>query len=307
MGEVLGDALTQPIHDAWAAAYWQLANIMIGREKDILSSQGEWKDWRDFKIARKEKESEDITSFYLEPVDGKPLPTFKPGQYISVMTTVPKLEYLQSRQYSLSDAPRSEYYRISVKKDMGLNTDKAGAKHEPGYISNILHEEKNVGDVLQVSHPCGDFFLDEASESPVVLMSAGVGITPMVSILNTLVAKKSQRKVSWIHGTRSTAVQAYGQHIKDVVTKNANVQAIVFNKTPTEKDIKGQDYNHTGRLSIAALDKERDLYIQDKTAQYYICGPSSFMLDMEKGLKDLGVGEERIKLELFGTGGVPSA
>ena len=116
MKEILGDSLTQDIHDAWAAAYWQLANIMIAREADLYKSADGWADWREFKIDRKEKESDEITSFYLVPVDGKPLPKFKPGQYISVQTEVPDLSHLQARQYSLSEAPRSDYYRISVKR-----------------------------------------------------------------------------------------------------------------------------------------------------------------------------------------------
>ncbi|KAJ9622071.1 Nitric oxide oxidoreductase [Taxawa tesnikishii (nom. ined.)] len=308
MKDILGDALTQDIHDAWATAYWQLADIMIGREKQLLSDAQGWTSWRDMRIAKKVPESAEITSFYLSPVDsaGK-LPPFLPGQYISVMTDVPDLKYMQSRQYSLSDAPNESYYRISVKKDPGLDMDRKGAKYHPGYISNILHSEKQVGDTVLVSHPYGDFFLDpkESDTGPVVLMSAGVGLTPMISILNTLLQQGSKRRLSWIHGTRSTAAQAFGQHIKDVVTEHKNVHAVVFNKRPGEKDVEGRDYNHVGRVSIEKLDKEEDLCLGEKGTTYYICGPDSFMVDMAKGLKGLGVEEERVKEELFGTGEIP--
>ncbi|KAJ6164013.1 hypothetical protein N7470_002685 [Penicillium chermesinum] len=153
MGEVLGDALTPEIKDAWGAAYWQLADIMIGRESQIYQQSEGWTDWRDFKIADKVKESDEITSFYLSPTDGKPLPTFNPGQYISVLVNVPELKYLQPRQYSLSDKPSPEYYRISVKREKGLSSFQPDAASHPGYVSNILHDTFNKGDTIKVSHP----------------------------------------------------------------------------------------------------------------------------------------------------------
>ena len=116
MGKVLQEALTQDIYDAWAAAYTQLANVMIAREAQLLKDVGDWKDWRNFTISKKVKESEEITSFYLTPNDGRKLPTYLPGQYISVRIDVPALKYLQSRQYSLSEEPRIDHYRISVKR-----------------------------------------------------------------------------------------------------------------------------------------------------------------------------------------------
>ena len=138
MKEILGDALTPEIHDAWAAAYWQLANVMIGKEEELYKSADGWTDWRDFKIDRKENESDEITSFYLVPVDGKPLPSFKPGQYISVQTEVPEFGHLQARQYSLSEAPRSDYYRISVKR-VSANPTSAGPPAVPAYPPRQPH------------------------------------------------------------------------------------------------------------------------------------------------------------------------
>lgn len=116
MGELLGDAFTPAIRDSWAAAYAQLAKIMIDREEQLYQASEGWRDWRDLKIQKKVPESDEITSFYLVPVDGGKLPTFLPGQYISIRTEVPDLHYLQARQYSLSDAPGKDYYRISVKR-----------------------------------------------------------------------------------------------------------------------------------------------------------------------------------------------
>ena len=119
MGKVLQEALTQDIYDAWAAAYKELASVMIAREAQLLKDAGDWKDWRDFTISKKVKESDEITSFDPTPKDRKPLPTYLPGQYILVRIDVPALKYLQPRQYSLSEEHREDHYRISVKKDRG--------------------------------------------------------------------------------------------------------------------------------------------------------------------------------------------
>jgi nitric oxide dioxygenase len=177
------------------------------------------------------KESEEVTSFYLEPCDGKDLPAFLPGQYISVQTEIPELKYLQARQYSLSEAPRPDYYRISVKRERGLDARRPDAPVHPGYVSNILHDHKAVGDTLQVSHPAGDFFFnvtDEGDKGPVVLLSAGVGLTPLMSILDTLEANGDQRKISWVHGTRNSKMQAFREHVHEMTRKNGHMRKEVF-------------------------------------------------------------------------------
>ncbi|KAJ5163843.1 Globin [Penicillium coprophilum] len=308
MGEVLGAALTPEIHDAWATAYWQLADIMIGREKQLYESAEGWTDWRDFKIVNKVKESEEITSFYLAPVDEQPLPAFQPGQYISVQTHVPALKYPQARQYSLSDQPKPDYYRISVKREIGLNPAAPGAATHPGHISNVLHDTCNIGDQVKVSHPYGDFFLspaDSESGNPIVLIAAGVGLTPLTSILNTLVSKSPEtRKVHFIHGARSESVRAFKKHISELPKQFPSIHTTFFTSHPSEGEKEGVDYDHAGRVDLSKL-KDQDLFFDDAKADYYICGPGKFMTDMESALKAKGVSADRIKMELFGTGGVP--
>jgi nitric oxide dioxygenase len=305
MGDVLGAALTKDILNAWEAAYWQLANIMISKEGQIMEASAGWTDWRDFRIAKKIKESDEITSFYLEPVDGKALPSYKPGQYLSVMTKVPKLNYLQPRQYSLSDKPDSGHYRISVKKEAGVPATEPEAVVHPGYISNVLHDLRNEGDILSVSHPAGEFFFDPEADkdSPLVLLSAGVGLTPMVSILNTLVEGGSKQCISFVHGARDTSVQAFGGYIRDVAKRHDNVTASFFIGAPgAERDIKGVHYHHAGRVRLDVLDETNDLCLKDSNAKYFICGPEGFMSAMQKQLLESGVDQERIKMEVFGTG-----
>jgi len=309
MGEVLGSALTKDMLDAWGAAYWQLANLMIQREDDILQQADGWTDWRDFRIADKVKESDEITSFYLKPVDGQKLPPYLAGQYISVMTDVPKLHYLQSRQYSLSDAPKPEYYRISIKKEQGLSPGHLDAESHPGYISSVMHDVKHVGDVVKVSHPAGEFFCDpdhDDNESrSIVLISAGVGLTPMVGILNTLLQRGSQQRISFIHGARTTALQAFGEHVRNVVHENPNITASIFIKSPdTHTDADGVDFHYRSRVQLDVLDKTENLFLDSEQTKYYVCGPESFMADVHKALVGLGVDGDRIEMEVFGTGQV---
>ncbi|OMP86196.1 Flavohemoprotein [Diplodia seriata] len=312
MKEILGDALTPAIHDAWAAAYWQLADIMIGKEAELYRRADGWTDWRDFRIARKQPESDEITSFYLAPVDGKPLPAFLPGQYVSIQARVPGLDHLQARQYSLSDAPHPSHYRISVKREPGAD----GVAH-PGYVSNVLHADKHEGDVVRVSHPYGDFYFDAAAvpaDAPIVLLGAGVGLTALTSILNSLVAEEeadtsSRRPISYIHASRTTASRAFAPHINHLAATRPNVRKTLFVSRPRADgaDVRGRDYDVAGRLQLAKLDAERDLFVGDARARYYVCGPERFMVDVQRGLQALGVDEERVHLELFGTGGVPKA
>ncbi|KAB8073061.1 globin-like protein [Aspergillus leporis] len=310
MGQVLGDALTPEILDAWTTAYWLLANLMIGREAELYKQADGWTEFRDFRIAKKVPESSEITSFYLEPVDGKPLPQFRPGQYISVQVFVPDLKFPQCRQYSLSDKPRSDYYRISVKRESGLNTADPNATAHPGYVSNILHANINEGDVVKVSHPYGDFYLSEPeSPNPIVLIAAGVGLTPLTSILNTLTSNPPDapnRKIHFIHGARSTAARAFKNDVKALTEKYPNLHASFFITHPSAEEKAGVDFDYEGRVDVAKLDKTKDLFLEDDKTEYYICGPDKFMTSTRAGLKAVGVSDDRIKMELFGTGGVPA-
>lgn len=159
---------------------------------------------------------------------------------------------------------------------------------------------------MRVSHPMGDFFLDPnvAGDAPLVLLSAGVGLTCLTSILNTLVTRQSQRPISWIHAARSTPVRAFAKHIKDIQHSRENVKVLLFNEHPTDDDVKGVNFDHEGRMDLKKLDQGETLFIDDEKAQYYVCGPVEFMLGMEDALRALGVDASRIHMERFGTGGV---
>ncbi|KAF6232720.1 hypothetical protein HO173_009159 [Letharia columbiana] len=282
---------------------------MINREAQLLEDAGYWRSWFGFRIIQKTRESSEITSFHLAPLDGKPLPSYLPGQYISIRTLVPDIHYLQARQYSLGDAPYHDYYRFTIKKEHSLDLDDPNAKAHPGYILNILHNERDVGDAVEVSHPAGNLFLDtrqqDSSDGPIVLISAGVGLTPDLSTFNTLIAKASKRRISWVHASRSPWVQAFRDHVKNIVNTHDNVQSHVFIREHGQDDVEGVDYHFTGRMSLNKLDTDHDIFIHDPRAEYYICGPENLMADIARYLEGQGVESKRIKIEVFGTEEIP--
>ncbi|KAI0444010.1 flavohemo protein [Xylaria telfairii] len=291
---VLGDACTPEIGEAWTAAYAVLAEIFINREHQIYVAFENWTGWRRFKIQKKVAESSEITSFYLAPEDGLALPKFLPGQYISLQLYIPKLGIRQPRQYSLSDAPGSDYYRISVKKEAGKQVEM------PGLISNMLHNDFNEGDVVELTHPAGEFFVKTEEETPIVLVSAGVGITPMISILNSAVAAGSSRNISLIHGARSSEVGAFADTLKRASEK-PHVQTTVFLSTLKDNEVRGVDYDFEGHVNLEDVGPER-LFTNDPTTNYYVCGPLPFMTDIQQYLVGQGVDQDRVHLEIFGVG-----
>lgn len=334
MAELLGpEVFTDEFRDAWTAGYNQLAAIMSGREEAIYTEQekkrGGWRGWRSMKIVKKIKESDDATSFYFKPADGGEIPDFRPGQYVSLSIDVPQLEHKQIRQYSLSDAPPAEdsavmtsgaqangihaplgrAYRITVKRESGLNIHEPEAEVHPGYISNLLHDTYQEGDVIDMSHPAGEFFLDQDLDdsAPVVLISAGVGLTPLMSMLQTLLKKDNarDRRISWIHVAKNKAIDPFADDIAHITKEHNNVRSKVFHSSPLEKEQLGVDYDLAGRPDLLAFDKEtqKDLLLLDDTkARYFICGPNEFMVKSASALKQMGVNAERIKMELFKVG-----
>ncbi|OLN81347.1 Flavohemoprotein 1 [Colletotrichum chlorophyti] len=315
IGEVLGDALTPEIAEAWTAAYGQLAEVFINREAEMYREAGTWTNWRKFKIIRRIDESDAVTSFYIAPSDGKlPLPKYLPGQYISVQVPVPELGGItQPRQYSLSDAWSGDHYRISVKREatvVDAPQDDISKGLVPGLISNLLHNNYQVGDEVEVSHPQGEFFLDvtqaDKTDVPLVLLSAGVGATPLMSILNTVLSPESKtpnRPIKWVHGARNSNNLVFAKHIRNLTRERENVSAHIFLSEVQPGDQKGQEYDFEQHLDLTKLPAE-ELGLGDKRTEYFICGPRDWMLKVRLVLEGLGVERERVRLELFATGDV---
>ncbi|KAJ9133021.1 Flavohemoprotein [Pleurostoma richardsiae] len=301
--EVLGPAMTPDALVAWNKAYWVLAKMLIGREAQLYRDFDRWTGGRQFKVDRKVAETDEIYSFYLVPADKKRLPDFMPGQYVSVRIHVPDVGYVQSRQYSLSDAPRSDYYRISIKRDQGTAYANSVAQSylNPGLVSNFLIDCVEAGDSVEVTHPAGEFFLDtnNSSSVPLVLISAGVGVAPMVSILNTVMETQPGRSVSWIHGSRS--IIPFEDHVRQAKRRLPGLRTNVFKTHLADGDLVGVTYDYDFRVDLAKVDPD-DLFLSHGGTEYYICGPEQFMLEMADYIKAQGVDVSRVKFELFSTG-----
>lgn len=290
--DVLQEAASADILAAWAEAYQQLADLLIDMERELhdssASREGGWRDWRTFVVQEKRQESEVITSFVLAPSDGRPLADFLPGQYISVAVQVPELGLQQIRQYSLSDMPNGQTYRISVKRE--------GEPGQPaGKVSCLLHDHIEPGDELLVAPPYGTFHIDVDARTPIVLISGGVGLTPMVSMLKTALQDPA-RQVVFVHGARNSRVQAMRNRLRQAERENENFRVIVFYNEPLAEDVEGRDYDHPGLVDVKLI---RDQILLPD-ADYYICGPIPFMRQQHDALENLGIPEARIHYEVFG-------
>lgn len=290
---VLGDVATEDIISAWAQAYGNLADILMGRESALreqtAGEQGGWVGWREFVVKARQPESDVITSFVLEPADGGPVVNFEPGQYISVAVQVPRLGLRQIRQYSLSDAPNGRSYRISVKREAGPNPG------EEGYVSTLLHDHIQVGDKVCLAAPYGNFFIDVNASTPVVLISGGVGLTPMISMLNR-VLQSPGREIVFVHGARNSAVHAMKDHLRAVAAQRPNFKPFIFYDVPLPQDQQGKDYDYPG---IVDIDKIAGA-IMLPDADYYICGPIPFMRLQHDALIARGIKETKVHYEVFG-------
>ena len=284
---VLGDAATEEILAAWGEAYWFLANILIAREgriyHDLETAEGGWTGWRDFVVDDVVRESSVINSFILRPTDGGAVVRHKPGQYLTFWLDIPGQPPVK-RNYSISTAPNGRTYRISVKREpMGL-------------ASGWLHDSAGPGTVLKVAPPAGEFFLAAHPERPVVLLSGGVGLTPMVAMLETIVERHPEVAVHYVHGTHNRETHAMRDRIRALAGRHPSIRVDIFHQTPLADEIAGQDYDHAGLIT--------DEWLLANTpvgdADYFICGPRPFLRAAVSALSLTGVPADRIHYEFFG-------
>lgn len=232
--DVMGEAATDEVIAAVAEAYGLLADVCIQREAEIYRQQreavGGWNGYRKFIVDRKTPESEIVTSFYLRPADGGPLPDFEPGQYVTVRIDHPQTP-TSPRNYSLSDSPAKTHFRISVKREPSLV-----ANAPDGLISNYLHDAVQVGDELELGPPCGEFTLTpgQVKDKPVVLLAGGIGVTPLLSMAKALVRQGAQAPVHFVHAARNSRVQPLAGEIR-ALRKHGNVATHVIYDDPLER------------------------------------------------------------------------
>ncbi|AYF44985.1 putative flavohemoprotein [Halobacteriovorax sp. BALOs_7] len=277
--DVLGDAATDEIINAWKEAYFFLADILIDVEKGIYNEQA-YESFKEFKVEKKVDESEIITSFYLRPSDNSKLPSFTAGQYITVR--VPYDGITTMRNYSLSDYPVKDLLRISVKREEGS---------PDGYVSNYLHSKLSVGDTLEVAAPVGDFTYKK-SENGSVFLAGGIGITPLLSMVKAALIEGEPR-VEFIHANKSRSVQAFKNELSDLSEKYKCFAPLYFYENSSEELA---DNEYEGFITKDFLEKRNF----DLNSNFYICGPSAFMAMMKKHLLELGVDPSKIFIEFFG-------
>lgn len=286
--EVLHEAATDEILQAWGEAYWFLADIFMAREEvlrdEIAQAEGGWTGWRTFVVAEKIRESDVITSFVLKPADGRAVLRHKPGQYLTFRLRPEGLPDMK-RNYSISCAPNGSFYRISVKRE----SDGQGG-------SRFLHDQVDIGDVLETTPPAGDFFLMDSPQRPVILLSGGVGLTPMVSMVEAIASDHPALETHYIHGALNSATHAMDDHVRALARSNAQMQVVIFYSDPAPHDKIGRSHDQEGFISIGWLKQNTPLL----DADIYLCGPKPFLRHFIASLSQAGVAANRIHYEFFG-------
>lgn len=282
--EVLGaEIATDEVIDAWAEAYGQLAGILIGAEEAAYqhneSAKGGWRGARVFKVARKEQESAQITSFYFEPEDGGAVVDYAPGQYLGIKLNIDGQEV--RRNYSLSAQANGRSYRISVKRD------------GQSVVSRHLHDRVQVGDRVELFPPAGDFTL-QASTRPLVLISAGVGITSTLAMLEA--ALPTGRPITFIHSARNASAQAFRPWLEVLQGQHPQLACHFCYSQPEN----GDRFDAQGRLNQEVLGSWLP---QNRDVDAYFLGPVGFMASVKRDLKALGVPEAQSHYEFFGPAG----
>ena len=255
-----------------------------------------WNGIRKFTISKKVKEAEDTFSFYLRPHDSKPLPQFKPGQYLTFALTVPGQAKQVVRCYSLSDIGRTTHYRVTIKRCL----PPPKSDHPPGIGSSFFCDSVKEGDIVDTKAPNGHFFLDMEKQRPVVLISGGIGVTPMVTMANALTEAGDTREIWFFFGARNSADHMFKTYMDEITAKNKNVHMHVCYSKPLPTDVKGRDYQHEGRVTV---DLFKEL-LPSNNYDYFLCGPGPFMESITTDLTTWGVPDAWVHFEAFGPASV---
>ena len=275
----------------WRDAFAERLRTSEGIPKKRRVAARAWPGFRTFIVDKKVPESLDITSFYIIPEDHVPLPVYLPGQSLTFKLKIPDRPRPVIRTYSLSDGPCHEgYYRVTIKRE----PPPADPSMASG--SHYFHDQVEPGTRLSVAAPRGDFHLDPEEETPLVLLSGGVGLTPMISMLNTIVHVGKKRPVWFVHGTRNGVLHAMCKHMRQLAAENDNVRVHICYSQPRPEDVQGLDYDSPGHVTVDLLKQ----ILPDKEKDFYLCGPPPFMKSLFKDLRSWGVPESRIRYELFG-------
>jgi ferredoxin-NADP reductase/MOSC domain-containing protein YiiM/ferredoxin len=270
----------------WQASFRALLEAEPGSGNAGLTTASPppaWPGFRQLTVTAIDRESETVISIRLEDPDGEPLPPARPGQYLTLRIQPEKDQRSVLRNYSLSGPPGADYYRITVKRE-----------HD-GTASGYLHTNLAAGDQLDIAAPRGTFILDQ-THAPVLLISAGIGATPVLAMLHALAKEHSDRQIWWLHGARSSRDHSFAAEARDLLDTLPNVRTRIYYSRPDQNDRQGRDFDTAGRLTasvLAELDPPPD-------AEAYLCGPTPFMDETSAGLAALGLDASHIHTEPFG-------
>lgn len=292
VGEVLGEAVTPAVATAWDEVYWLLACELIAREARLYTTAGVPEDgsvWREWQVAERIQETGDVVSFTLVPVDGGPVPGFAPGQYVSVAVNLDGGRGQQIRQYSLSGRPGATHWRITVKRVRGADGAPDGA------VSSFLHEQVAVGDTVRLSPPFGEISA-VGDAGPLLLVSAGIGLTPAMAALAHLAATAPERPVALVHADRTGTAHALRHELPGLQEQLPNLSVRLWYEDAADTDVSGLKADVAGgRVDPAEIPLTPGAYV-------HLCGPVPFMAQVRGGLLRRGVPAERIAYEVFGPG-----
>ena len=260
----------------------------------------DWSGWRPFRVAAIVDEARGVKSFYLVPVDGQPLSPYAPGQYLTFRLQLPELDREIVRCYSLSDRPRQDYYRVTIKR-VAAPIDRQQVPAGRG--SSYFHDHVGVGAVLDVRAPAGTFLIDPLADAPIVLIGAGIGITPLVSMLEAIVGGGKPRETHLICGFRNSGEHPFKELLRRIAAAHPNIRLHVSYSAPQPTDTLHKDYNHRGRLTINRVREA----LPSNNYHFYVCGPAALMEALVPALWEWGVPDSHVHFEAFGPASVKCA
>lgn len=286
--------LTELHQDERAVFAARLAQVSAPLAK-LSSQQGlAWSGFRKFRVDGKVLEADAVCSFYLAPHDGRPLPAFYPGQYLTFRLAIPGQTREMTRCYSLSDSPEhTDYYRVTIKR-IAPPPGSAGAP--PGMVSSHFHDHVMVGDILDVKAPGGHFHLNVEQPGPVVLIGGGVGVTPVLSMLSHLSAAPGNREAWFFYGVRNSREHVMQDYLREIALQHQHLKVVVCYSDPLPEDKAGEDYDYAERVSVDLMKR----VLKVNNFDFYICGPPPMMETITKDLAAWGVPEGKVHFEAFG-------
>ncbi len=266
--------------------------IALEAQKERTSEKSAWNGFRKFELLQRVDECKNIVSFYLKSHDGLTLPSFHPGQYLTFKLSVDGGEKSLIRCYSLSDSPNDNYYRVSIKRLYAPSNSGL----PDGLGSSFFHRELQVGDTLDVKAPGGKFYLDFSRKKSIVFLAGGIGVTPLLSMLNTLIDKQFTYDVWFFYGVRNSDEHFMKDHLKKISVAHDNVNLRTLYSKALPQDKQGLVFDQTGRLNVDYIKQE----LPSNNYDFYLCGPARMMADLGQQLEDWGVPKQDIYSESFG-------